>query len=473
MIKMKSILLINPPLSDNKRYGKGISKISSILPPLGLMYLGAVLEKNDYVTEILDCQLEKFDIHETISYIVMKKKFDYIGLSCNTAQLSIVIELTKHLKNIYPNVPILVGGAHPSIFPKEVLNKNIDFVIIGEGEETIIELLTSIEKKTDLNKVDGIGYISKNNEIIITNKRKLISDLDIIPYPARHLLPIQKYVPAPHQYKQLPSTTMITSRGCPFICKFCSSKNIWTRKYRKRSVDDVIQEIKILIKIYDVKDINFWDDLWGISDKWILEFCEKIHKNNIKISWSCELRVDSVAIEVLEAMKNAGCWAIFYGMESLDQEILDNVNKKIKVKQIEEAIINTKKVGIEVRANFIIGLPGDSPEKIKKMVKRLIELDPDYVKFNIFTPYPGTEFYDEIKQGQWGYMTNNNDKLTNYFATFKSEKFESLKQIENLRTYAHKKFYLRPKFILNKLINIKDIKDVKKYINGFLAIIKS
>ena len=162
--------------------------------------------------------------------------------------------------------------------------------------------------------------------------------MDEIPFPARHLIDINKYKPSPQHYKRLPMTTMITSRGCPFACKFCSSRSVWTRKYRKRSVDDVIKEIKHLQEFYSVKDINFWDDLWGVNDVWIIELCDKLKEEDIDISWTCELRVDSVAPEVLRKMKEAGCWAIFYGMESTDQELLDIVNKNIKVRQREEEI---------------------------------------------------------------------------------------------------------------------------------------
>src|SRR3989344_3737206 len=287
-----------------------------------------------------------------------------------------------------------------------------------------------------------------------------------------HPVEMEKYRPSPHHYKELPMATMIVSRGCPFGCLYCASRNIWGRNYRTRSVPKVIEEIKFLIDKYKIKNINFWDDLWGAKPGWTEEFCRRMIDEKIKISWSCERRVDTVNLETLKMMKKAGCYSIFYGIESFDQECLDAVNKGIKVEQAQKAMELTKKAGIEVRANFILGLPNETPEKVKAMVKKICKINPDYIKFNILTPYPGTALYQEVKKGRWGIFKEDPDKSTGYFATFLPYGYKSFEELEGMRRYAFRKFHFRPRYIFSKIAKIRSFSDIKKYISGFKAVNK-
>jgi radical SAM superfamily enzyme YgiQ (UPF0313 family) len=270
---------------------------------------------------------------------------------------------------------------------------------------------------------------------------------------------------------RLPSTNIIASRGCPFACTFCSSRNIWGRKYRTRSVGNVIEEIKFLVQSYKIKDINFWDDLWGLDRAWTEEFCRRVIDEKIDISWSCERRVDTVDLEILKLMKKAGCYSIFYGVESFDQDCLDAVSKGIRVEQAEKTIKLTQEAGIEVRANFILGLPKETPQKARAMIKKICQLNPDYVKFNIMTPYPGTLLYKEIKEGKWGIFKEDYNNLTNYFVTFLPFGYKDFSELELMKKYAFRKFHLRPVYIWAKIKKIKNLADVKKYWDGFWAIV--
>lgn len=465
------VLLIYPPLPMEARYGKGLKDIGAALPPLGLLYLAAAVEKAGYQAKVHDSDL----LNSTVDDILNEIKYyrpDFIGIYCNTANYHRVIEYADSIKKI-STTPICLGGPHPIIEPAEVLiNSAIDYVVLGEGEATIVELLAAILGGKNLRSVKGLGYKNSDNKIIINEMRELIQDLDSLPLPARHLVPIEKYRPSPHHYLELPMTTMIASRGCPFGCLFCASRNVWGRKYRARSAAKVIEEIKFLIKTYGIKNINFWDDLWGLGRRWTEEFCRLIIKEQIKISWSCERRVDTVDLEILKLMKQAGCYSIFYGVESLDQDCLDAINKGIKVEQAEKVIRLTKLAGIEARVNFILGLPYETPAKVKAMIKKIIKLNPDYVKFNILTPYPGTLLYQEVKTGKWGVFQENYDRATLYFATFLPFGYKDLAEIEAMRQYAFRKFHLRPRYIFNKLKKIRSWNDIKKYWFGFRAIIK-
>ncbi len=469
-LPIKKILLIYPPLPMIARYGKGIEKIGAALPPLGLLYLGAALEQAAYEVKVHDSDL----LNSTLTDILTQVKAygpNFIGIYCNTSNYHRVVEYADSLKTISA-APICLGGPHPIIEPEKVLaNRSIDFAVLGEGEITIVELLNALNRGSDLRQVMGIGFKPRAGEIVINSRRELIEDLNTLPLPARHLVPISEYRPAPHHYLELPMTTMIVSRGCPFGCLFCASRNVWGRIYRTRSVDNAIMEIKFLIEKYKIKNINFWDDLWGLNRDWTEEFCRRLIAEKIKISWSCERRVDTVDLEILKLMKQAGCYSIFYGVESLDQDCLDAINKGIKVEQAENVIRLTKQAGIEARANFILGLPHETPQKAKAMVKRIIKLNPDYVKFNILTPYPGTLMYEAVKSGRWGIFNEDYDRATGYFATFLPQGYKSFAELESVRRYAFTRFHFRPRYIFDKILKIRSLNDLKKYWRGFRALI--
>lgn len=463
---MKNILLIMPPFSMKERYGQGLEKIGTSLPPLGLLYLGAELEKAGFEVNIFDAQIDNWNIKEASGS-------DIVGIYCNTSNYRRAVALSQEIKANF-NIPIIFGGPHVSTRPLEVLNNDsVDCVVIGEGERTIVELMDVLSGKQTalkLSDIKGIGFKDRGRPII-NPPRELIDNLDAISFPARHLVPIAQYRPSPNQYKRLPMTIMITSRGCPFGCTFCDVKTIWSRRYRVRSVKNVLDEIKELIQNYGIKEINFWDDVWGLNKEWVEEFCGQILKEKLDLTWSCECRVDTVDKETLKKMKKAGCWCIFFGIESLDAEVLAAINKKINLEQINNAFRWAKEAGIEVRANFILGLPRETPEKVKKMVKTLCKLNPDYIKFNILTPYPETILYHEIKEGKWGKIIDESyDKLTGYFATFLPSGYQDIDELKRIKKYAYRKYYLRLGYILPRLLSIRTLEDLKRYLKGARAI---
>lgn len=462
-----------PPFSMQERYGRGIEKIGSVLPPLGLLYLGAALEKAGYHVDIFDTQFYGWGVKEATQYC-QNLKPDAVGVYCNTSNYHRALEMAEEIKAKL-DIPIIFGGPHATIRPLEVLGNNqVDYVVFGEGEVTIVELLDVLSNKypaLKLADVHGIGFKS-NGELVINSGRELIGDLDSLPFPARHLVPMDKYRPSPNQYKRLPMTTMMAGRGCPFNCNFCNVEKIWTRRYRCRSVRNVIDEIKHLIKNYGIKEVSFWDDIWGVNKEWIREFCDTVIKEKLDLTWSCECRVDTVDREILGEMKKAGCWCIFFGVESLDEEILVAINKRITLEKINNALRWTREVGIESRANFILGLPKETPEKVKKMLKTLCRLNPDYVKFNILTPYPETTIYKEAKQGKWGkIMDESYNRLTSYFVTFLPFGYKNIEELEKIKKYAYRKFYFRLSYLLPKIFSIRSFEDLKRYVRGARAII--
>ncbi|HJX50567.1 hypothetical protein A3K72_01000 [Candidatus Woesearchaeota archaeon RBG_13_36_6] len=461
-MQIKNVLLVN-------LWNVG-EKVGTVLPPLGLMYLGSVLEENDYKVKIIDGGAFDYSDEEIISE---SKKFNphILGVYCNTSGFKRVMGLCRKFKRVM-NIPTIIGGPHAIIQPEEIIvNDCVDYVATGEGEITLPELLYALNNHRPLKNILGV-YYKRWGKIHKNPRRPFIENLDSIPFPARHLVEMDKYYIAPHHYKRKPIANMIASRGCPYSCSFCSSSKMWGHRYRVRSVENVIEEIKFLIKEHGVKEVGFWDDLFGANKEWVHKFCDQLIKEKINITWYCEFRVNCVDPDLLKKMKKAGCWCILYGFESMNQLLLDSINKRCTVQQIRNAIKWSKEAGIEIRANYILGLPNETPEIAKAVIKEICKANPSFVKFTLLTPFPGTQLYDDVKAGKWGNMLDESDKLTNHIANFKPYGYESLEQLESIYHYAYMKFYFRPKYIASRLFSIRSVDDIKKTIHGAGIIVK-
>jgi len=465
----KKIQLIYP--SFLLETGKDNYKSSSTLPPLGILYVAGEVEKAGYQVNVVDAEAEKLD-DEAVFQKVKLFEPDLVGIYCTIFNFKRLLNLAEKIKKEI-KCPIFFGGPHPTAYWDEVAAEdNVDIVFIGEAEKAVPEVLQALKNNgIGLNRVKGIAF-KYNKYIIKTEDRPFLKNLDELAFPAFHLADLKKYRPAPQHARRMPSITMITSRGCPFRCSFCEIPAIFKNTYRKRSVDNVIAEIKLLQKNHGIKDIFFFDDLFGVDKKWLEEFINKLIEEKIDLTWTCLTRIDTLYEDLVFRMKKAGCWSIFFGMESLDNDILKAINKKLTVEQIENAIKICKKAGIQIRANFILGCPNETPEIAKKMIKRLCQLNPDYAKFQLMTPYLGTPIYDQIKQGLWGKMVDEDyTKMTKDEAVFVPYGYKNAKELEDLKNYAFRKFYFRPKYIFSRLISIRSLYDIKRYWLGFKIVI--
>jgi radical SAM superfamily enzyme YgiQ (UPF0313 family) len=457
------VLLIFPPITHEEIYSKGISSIGHTLPPLGLAYIAAVLEENGVEVKIIDAVASNLNVKE-LTEQAYRYKPDWIGISSMTPTINISTAVAVACKTVLPETPIVLGGAHASMYPVETLqmNDSIDFAVFGEGEFTMLELINS----PDIADIEGLAY--RNGSVVKKNPpRPFIENLDELPFPARHLLPMDLYSSGVSLSKRKPQATMITSRGCIFHCSFCS-KSIFGRDYRVRSPENVVAEIEQLIKDYGVKEISFWDDIWGLKRSWAVEMCNLLIEKDLDLTWSCETRVNLVDLEMLKLMKKAGCWNIFYGIESGNQDLLDIINKGITLEQSRNAVKWTKQAGIEVRANFMLALPGETPEKAMKTIEFAKELDADFVKFNITTPYPDTELYKTAKT--YGTLEESLDKFTNYFPVFVPSGYDSKEEILEMRAKAYKEYYFRWRFIFERLFKIRSFGEFVRHIRGMRAV---
>lgn len=456
------VLLISPPRTISK--GNIWKKIDRAVPPLGLAYIGAYLEKRGIEVSILDLQAEHMNPSQFESYL-KEVNPDFIGIGATTVEINGALNIAKLSKKIHPGTKIVFGGVHPSIMTEEVLlNPEADFVVRGEGEETLYELVSGSKTIADI-----LGLSYREGEIIKHNHpRPVIADLNEMPMPAYHLLPMDKYKPSMGNYKRLPAASMIATRGCPGRCTFCYT-GISGNKTRTRSARNLLEETKLLQKDYKIKEISFYDDTFTAFKENIKEFCEGIIREKIDITWSCMSRIDLVDEEILGLMKQAGCHQIGYGLESANFEILKNIRKPIRMDLARKIVRLTRKAGIDVRAMFMLGNPGETEETIKETINFAIELNPDLVIFNITTPFPGTEMYKWAKEN--GYLLNKEWSEFDLSDAIMRLPTLSPKKIKYYYRFAYKKFYLRPSYILSRLIKIKSLIDLKNNAKSLFSIL--
>ncbi|MBS3113305.1 cobalamin-dependent protein [Candidatus Woesearchaeota archaeon] len=469
------ILFISPPLSPKERYARDVGDTGGHLPPLGLASLAAYVREKNFSIGLIDSLALNYNEEDIIQYIAIHKPKS-IGITSLTPIYHRAISLANKIKEKFPKILIILGGHHATIDYYNVVKDEscFDIVAIGEGEITAVEVLdfykslsydyeAFLSSKFKLKEIDGIAF-KLDKEIVVTNKRILIPDLDVLPYPARDLLPMDKYVPLPNQYKNLPIVHMVAIRGCPFACSFCSDNAIFGRQIRARSPKLVVEEIKHLKDKYEAKDISFWDDMMTSNKKWMEEFCDEMMNANLGITWTCYSRVDTVTKELLQKMYNAGCWNIFFGYESGDQELLNNINKGITLQQIEISNAWCKEIGIEIRASFMLALPGETPEKALKTIEFAKKLNPEYAQFCITTPYPGTKLFAEAHK--YGTLSTDYSKYNIWEPVFVPFGYKNEEEIKAMEKRAMREFYLRPVCVFNHLKRIRSYEDFKRYVKG-------
>jgi radical SAM superfamily enzyme YgiQ (UPF0313 family) len=462
------ILLINPRRSIESA---GIAQriVRGTQEPLGLAYLAAVLEKNGDKVEILDAEALDMSDQE-IAEFVSSRDVDVVGVTMTTMTYSVAVKTIKAIRNIY-GAMIYVGGAHLTAMPVETLKAapEIDVVVIGEGEATIVELINAIENNEDLKSIKGIAY-RNGEEITVTDKRPYIEDLDTIPFPARHSLPMEFYRTKTSAYEKMPIYNIVGSRGCPFNCTFCAQP--FGRKYRYHSAKRICDEIEHLIDNYGAKGILFRDDTFTLNRKHTSEICHEIINRglNNKITWACSTRVNVIDKALLELMKKSGCRMIHYGVESGNQRLIDIIQKGIKLEEVIQAFKLTREVGIAIGGYFMLGLPSETREESLNTIKFARSADPDWVSFTNTMPYPVSELYnqlintDMIKIFNWE-VYNSGSGFTDLPLPYITEG-RTEDELKELARRAIREFYFRPKIIMRHLMRIRSYDSLKRHVKG-------
>jgi len=437
------VLFVNPPQTASKYKFMGV-----IAPPLGIAYMAGVLQENNIDVEILDASAEDMDFKD-VEKELLKRKPDLVALTALTPTIGRALETAQVVKETLPDSIVVMGGYHPTFnFIETLEDENVDIVIRGEGEYIMLNLVQALENQSSLHDVKGIVFEDKNSkEIVVNPEAPLIQDLDELPFPALNLLPMKKYRLLDMDTHM---TTMITTRGCPMQCSFCSSAAMHGKKIRERSVENIVDEIEYLKTNYDIDTIAFMDDTFTLKKRKVMAICDEILKRNIEIMWGCTSRVDTLDEKLLKKMKEAGCITIFIGVESADQQQLDNMCKNTTIAKIENAFKIAHKLKIRTIASVALGMPGDTKEIMNKTVKFVHKLKPNYAIYSLATPYPGTKFYKEafeknlIKIKDWSKYT----LITPILETIDC----SLNDMRKIQAKAFMKFYLRPHYIIRQFL---------------------
>lgn len=462
------ILLINPPIENiiESDMPKSLESGMDFLPPLGLMYLaGYLVNKTDYQIKMIDCAPEQID-YKKIAAIISEEKPEVVGITAMTFTIIDVYKTAEIIKKVNPTTKIVLGGPHVNIYPLETMNnKNIDFLVLGEGEEPFSELLANIDDIEKLKQIKGLVLREANGEIVNTGRRDLIMNLDEVPLPIRHLLPYKKYYSI--IAKTNPTTTMFTSRGCPYKCIFCDRPHLG-KIFRARSAENVIKELQEIEKL-GIREIFIYDDTFTIDRQRVIKICNLILEKNIKLNWDIRARVNTVDEELLNLMKKAGCERIHYGVEAGTEKILTILKKGITLEQVKQAFALTKKAGIETAGYFMIGSPTETLEDINATIKLAKEIFPDYIHFSVLTPFPATELYFKglqegiIKEDYWQKFALNpepNFKPLAWEENFKRE------ELIKILIDVYRQYYLAPKYIWKRIKELRNWQNVK---NNFKA----
>ncbi|UCB43222.1 MAG: cobalamin-dependent protein [Dehalococcoidales bacterium] len=363
------------------------------LPPLSLAYLAAALESNGFEVQILDFLVTRYR-PEKVRQKLEEYRPNLVGVTCVTLNYHLAAEMLEVVKTVDPAIVTVIGGPHASFTPRETLLEApwIDVVVMGEGDTTFVELVKAVDGGGSLETISGIAF-TDHGMFVKTEPRPLIEDIDSLPMPSRHLIPLSRY-------RALGTPcTVVTSRGCPYGCIFCSAHRMFGRKVRFRDPGMVVDEIERIQRDLGFQMVNIVDDTFTVNHAHASQVCEEILRRNLKVDWSAYARVDNMAEELIALMKRAGCHMVLFGVESADERILKTIRKGITPDDVRKGVRIATDAGMRVYCSFIIGLPGEGPDTIEKTKSFSDEINRSYgveYGYHMLSPLPGTELYERV-----------------------------------------------------------------------------
>ena len=466
------VLLINPP-REHEIIGNNptiIEKERGFNPPLGLLYIAAFLEQRSrHEVSVIDAQVEGLSYGE-LRQRIREAKPDAVGLTAMTMTIIDVRQTIGIIKEELPDTLVLLGGPHVNIFPMETVNlPGVDYVVMGEGERIIVELLDRLQEGRDLGGLKGLIY-KENGRIVNNGAIQHIEDLDSLPFPARHLVPYKKY-------NSLLSTggivtTVFSSRGCPFKCRFCDRPQMGKR-FRARSAQNVVDELEQCVSM-GIREFLIYDDTFTVNKQRVMDICDLILERKLDIGFDIRARVDTVTEPMLKKLKQAGCEGIHYGVEAGTPHILKVLNKGITLELAQQVFTMTKKAGIPTLAYFMIGNPQETLEDIEETFRVIRRLNPDFVHMTVLTPFPGTQVYfDALEQkliptDVWKEFAEN---PTPDFSPPHWPQYFTREELNKLLVKGYKGFYLRPGYILKRIAKLRSWAEFKKKARAGLKVL--
>jgi len=464
------IIFIETPVSLKQRYGE-MASAAHLVPPLGLISLAAVVREAGYTTAIIDAPALGLSSEQVVHEIEQRKP-RYVGLTAATVGFRNTAEMARQIKERLPEVVTILGGVHATAMPNQSLTENpqFDIIVVGEGEDTILDLLDALERQRPLSSVPGIA-IRQAEAVFLTPPRPLIKDLDRLPFPAWDLVPdlTTHYRPAPHILRRLPSTTISTSRGCFGQCTFCD-RSVFGNKCRAFSAEYLLRMLKYLISRYGLKDVWIGDDLFVMFRSRLRTFCELVISEKLDLTWGCCARVGMLKPELLTLMKKAGCHEIAFGIESGNQAMLNMLKKDVTLEAIARDLSMTRQAGLKTMGTFMIGLPNETRETMQNSIAFAKKIDLNMLQLSFFTPFPGCEIAENIQE--YGTFEPDYSKM-NVFGNIVFVPHGLTRS--DLITYYKKfyrEFYIRPKTIITFIREAESIRELFGFSGGVRAVLK-
>lgn len=395
----KTILLVHPLGYSAKCAKNDVSRLANIMPPLGLASISAYLTSKGLENDIIDCYAHP-DSDELILDYLQQEHPPFIGFSCTTSSFFDGERLARLAKNISSEIKVVFGGVHVSAVKEKVLTHYpaIDYCVVGEGEETLFQLIT-----TPINSLESVkGLVLRDGEGVpfFSGERTKLLDLDSLPfpdyqklagYPESYSLPI-------FNYPKVPNGSCLSSRGCPYACSYCD-RSVFRRTFRYNSADYLYRHVRYLHETYKIKHLNFYDDQFTFNRQRVVDFCRLVINQPLGMTFNCAARAEHLDLELLQLMKAAGCWMISLGIETGDQELLAAHRQNPDLTMMREKIRLIKTAGIRVKGLLMMGLPGETEASIRRSQKYVYSLPIDDFNLAKFTPFPGSPVYQQIKDG--------------------------------------------------------------------------
>jgi anaerobic magnesium-protoporphyrin IX monomethyl ester cyclase len=451
-----NVLLIHPPDRHLIRTNVPafVDEETGCYPPIGLLYVAAaMLEQKAHQVTILDAKAEGLD-EEAVGERIRAVRPDLIGIQTLTFSLRDSLGMARAAKAVSCDIKVVLGGPHTWIFPDETIAfDEVDFLVMGEGEQTFVKLVNTLDRGGTLREIAGLVFKDKG-QVVKTPQRPLITDLDALPYPPREMLKINRYrtVLAKHS----PITTMITTRGCPYRCIFCDRPHLG-KKFRARSPESVIGEMEECKRL-GIGEIFMYDDTFTIDRARVLAICDLIRRRKLDIGWDIRAHLNTVDEEMLRQLRRAGCIRIHYGVESGNPDILKVLQKDLDLARVKEIFSFTRKLGIQTLGYFMIGNPTETIEQINETIQFAKALDADFVHFSVTTPFPATQLYrlglerGILARDYWREYARN--PSPEFVPPLWEENLKQ-QQLHELLSKAYRAFYFRPQYLLRQTLSVR------------------
>jgi anaerobic magnesium-protoporphyrin IX monomethyl ester cyclase len=466
------VLLVQTPLPEREHLGgsRSLALVTNRIAPLGLGYLAAAGRRAGH--DVAVYAPGTGGSHDDVLSRLETSRFDLVGLSVTTPYYAAARRLVMAIRSGFPRMVVLLGGSHPTALPERTLEEiPAHAVVVGEGELTFVEILERLcGGDRELDGIPGTAVASAGG-VVRAPARPLVEDLDTLEQPARDLLPpLRDQRPTPASYRRLPLGVLFTSRGCPFPCTFCDT-SVFGDRFRVRSPAAVCAEVEDLVRRHGAHEIRFFDDDFAHDRDRVLDICDRLQRFRPRVPWTCLMNAHEADADLLGAMRRAGCWQVLYGLESGSPAVLKRLRKPLTLEGSRRAVRLAREAGLSVRADFLVGTPGESLAEMHQTVEFAIRNRLDLAHFNKFMPYPGTVLYEQLVAAghEFDFLANWSD-TDHGVAVYVPEGVDP-GEYEAFLDDSYRRFYLRPAHWLRSAASIRTLTQARGYAIGALSIL--